>query len=167
MEGKRDALPTDVHSPTKTISMGSSRIGAGPDYMDPLRYRISRSGQTIIFSHWGNELPNFDDVISALDKAEVELEEEVQRRGYDENMGKIRGWNFQTAHVVVRNYKGPDGMNHRELLSFLNGLRLFGQQYGFWTCEMELHNQRYTQRTRGRGVLEVAPPPRAEAVAEA
>lgn len=135
--------------------------------MDPLRYRIPRSGQTIIFSHWGDELPNFDDVISALDKAEAELEGEVQRRGYDENMGKIRGWNFQTAHVVMRNDKGPDGMNHRELLSFLNGLRLFGQQYGFWTCEMELYNERYTQRTRGRGVLEVAPPPpRAEAVAE-
>lgn len=64
---------------------------------------------------------------------------------------------------------GSDGMNHRQLLSFLNGLRLFGQQYGFWKCDMELYDAKFTEHTRGQGVLEVAAaaPSRAEAVAEA
>lgn len=62
---------------------------------------------------------------------------------------------------------GSNGMNHRQLLSFLNGLRLFGQQYGFWKCDMELFDARFMEHTRGTGFLEVAAPPRAEVLAKA
>lgn len=58
-------------------------------------------------------------------------------------------------------------MDHRDLLSYLKGLRLFGETYGFWKCEMVLYDTGYTVNVRGHGTLEVAAPPRMEADAEA
>ncbi|KAI4275335.1 MAG: hypothetical protein L6R38_005890 [Xanthoria sp. 2 TBL-2021] len=146
---------TDLEPRAFRLNPGS-RIGAGPKYIDPFPYRIPGTSQTIIFSKWGDELPDFDDVISALDKAEADLELELKNRGYDDFIGKIRGWNFESAHIVIRNDMGSDGMNHRQLLSFLNGLRLFGQQYGFWKCDMELYDANQKLETLERRIDESA-----------
>ncbi|KAL8874272.1 MAG: hypothetical protein Q9198_006910, partial [Flavoplaca austrocitrina] len=143
-----------------------SIVGAGPHYRDPFHFHIPRTTQTIIFTRWGDEL-NHDDVISVIEKAEEDVERELKNRGHDDFIGKIRGWNFYSAHLVIRNDKGSDGMDHRDLLSYLKGLRLFGETYGFWKCEMELYDTGYTVNVRGHGTLEVAAPPRMEADAKA
>ncbi|KAL9000343.1 MAG: hypothetical protein Q9169_001060 [Polycauliona sp. 2 TL-2023] len=152
---------TLIHQLTQESSY---RLEIGADPKLPSSYRIPRTTRVIFFANYGDEL-NHDDVISTLDKAEDDLKSELKIR--DDYIGKILGWNFLSAHLVIRNDKGSDGVDHRQLLSFLNGLRLFGQQYGFWICDMELFDIRSAIPEKGRGRLEVAASPRAEAVAEA
>ncbi|KAL8783585.1 MAG: hypothetical protein Q9213_004514 [Squamulea squamosa] len=142
-------------------------IGNRAPYVDPFPYGIPGTSQTIIFSRWGDELPNHDDVISLLDNAEHDIEREIEYRGWDEPMAKIQGWNFQTARLVITNDEEEDGVTHKQLLSFLNGLRLFGQQFGFWKCDMELYDSRFSAFTRGYGRLGWAQPPREAIAAEA
>ncbi|KAL8727217.1 MAG: hypothetical protein Q9166_006181 [cf. Caloplaca sp. 2 TL-2023] len=149
-------------------------LTARPHFQDPYIYHIPpqpkwpRGGKSIIFSQWDTELPNFDDVISVLDKAETELEREIKNKGWDPGaIEPRRGWNDRTAHLVVVNAQGIVGMDHHELLVYLDGLRQFGFQYGFWTAQMEFYDSTYAIDTRGRGYLEWARPPREGVAAEA
>lgn len=68
-------------------------------------------------------------------------------------MERVRTWNLGTAHLVVLNDQGADGMYHKELMGFLSGLRISGMVFGFWECHVEFYDRQLTVSTRGRGVL--------------
>ncbi|KAL8714122.1 MAG: hypothetical protein Q9220_001850 [cf. Caloplaca sp. 1 TL-2023] len=141
---------------TSSLTLPPSR----PPFEEGFRFRLPNGNrQWIIFEHWSTELPNHDDVISAIEKAEAELWREI-KASPDRAIEARRGWNFQTAHIVVTNAWGEGGINHHELLGFLHGLRLFGQQFGFWTSDLTFWDARRSPSTRGRGRLEWARPPR-------
>lgn len=135
-------------------------IAAGPPLPDPFFYRLHKSTASIGFHEWGPELPIFDDVIEVLDNAEQALERELHSAAGDQPIAERRGWNFRTAHMVVGNKNGRDGMNHRALLEYLNALRESGMQYGFWTCKMDFWDRKYTETLRGYARLEWAEGPR-------
>ncbi|KAL8958593.1 MAG: hypothetical protein Q9183_005806 [Haloplaca sp. 2 TL-2023] len=134
----------------------SSLITGPPSRGDFLFYLPSDRTKYIGFSEWGPELPNFDDVIQVIENAEAEIARQMKSG----TLEKQRGWNFQSAHLVVKNLQGRDGMTYGELVEFLRGLRLFGEVYGFFTCKLMFWNRRYTIDFRGSGFLDVAPPPR-------
>lgn len=128
-------------------------MNARPKFPDPYFYQRRGQSRAIVFSDWGEELPNFDDVITVLDRAEAELEREpihqmIARRR--------KPWIFQSARLTVENRY--DSLNVQELLAFLQELRLFGVQYGFWSSEMDFHDSDYTGYKRGKGYLEWAKP---------
>ncbi|KAL8952100.1 MAG: hypothetical protein Q9222_001968 [Ikaeria aurantiellina] len=158
------AQRANTNPPATDLTLPTTR----PPFKEGFAYRLPGNWrQYIIFTHWSTELSKFDDVIDVLDKAEDELAREVKSQAGDRAIEKRRGWNFHSAHLVVTNDNGLDGMNHRDLLGFLNGLRLFGQQFGFWTCDMEFYDGTLTVSTRGKGRLEWAQPPREGVVADA
>ena len=127
---------------------------------DPFRYRIPRSTKSLIFSHYGEELTHFDDVVDMIDQAEDQLTNEIKHRGWDEPIAKIRGWNLHTARLQVFNNAGGDGVTHKELVQFLWGLRESGMEFGFWNCDIEFYDSRFTISTRARVHLGLAPEPR-------
>ncbi|KAL8869162.1 MAG: hypothetical protein Q9174_004475 [Haloplaca sp. 1 TL-2023] len=110
----------------------------------------------VALGKWGAELPNFDDVIQVIENAQAEIARATKSGALE----KQRGWNFQSAHLVIENTMGIDGITYGELGDFLRALRFFGELYGFFTCQMTFYNRRKTLEFRGNGLLEIAPPPR-------
>ena len=71
-------------------------------------------------------------------------------------MKKIRIWTYQTANLILLNEEGIDGMTHREAFSFLSGLRLSGEIFGFWTSHVDLVDKKFAVDGRGKALLAIA-----------
>ncbi|KAL8736505.1 MAG: hypothetical protein Q9166_000297 [cf. Caloplaca sp. 2 TL-2023] len=134
----------------------SLSLAAPPRFPDPYRWRIPRSTRSLIFSGWGSELPEFDDVITLIERAQLQIESEIDRYHGDRAMKKISTWTEENAHLVLLNDEGPDGVKHREALAFLAGLRLSGEVFGFWSSFIQLFDTRYTIPVRGKAQLSIA-----------
>ena len=106
----------------------------------------------LLYSHYGPEMPNFDDVVEMIDKAEDELESEI--KSGNPPIPKIRGWNLGTARLSVSNPNGYDGLNHRSLIQYLKGLRVSGFVYGFFEVHIVFYDGALTISERGTAVLE-------------
>ncbi|KAI4176939.1 MAG: hypothetical protein LQ343_000796 [Gyalolechia ehrenbergii] len=145
------------------LSYSSLFVGTKAPYPENFRYKIARSAKYIEFQGWGDEFPIFDDVADMLDKAEDDLERDIKQQGWDQHVRRIRTWTFETAHLVVKNDEGGDGVYHKELMEFLRGLGDFGRQYGFFTCRMTFYNNQFTVDKRAIAELSVYTGPRAVA----
>ncbi|KAI4191177.1 MAG: hypothetical protein L6R41_000314 [Letrouitia leprolyta] len=129
-------------------------------YPERYRYRLPRSAKSIEFSSWGAEFPIFDDVADMLDKAENDLTEDIKAQGWDRPIRRIRTWTFESARLVVRNDEGGNGVNHRDLITFLRGLGDFGMVHGFWACKMVFWDTYYSVDRRGVAEISVHAGPR-------
>ena len=134
-------------------SLRSPHTLISPHLPDPFRYRLPHSSLSLIYSHWGAELPNFDDVITTLDLAEASLESEIKGSAGDEPLVVKREWKFGTAKLMVFNAAARDGLTHREALKFLWGMRVAGMVYGFWDCRIVFSDESLTRSERGRAGL--------------
>ncbi|KAL8940806.1 MAG: hypothetical protein Q9216_002632 [Gyalolechia sp. 2 TL-2023] len=137
--------------------------GSKSPYPENFRYKIPRSAKYIVFHGWGDEFPVFDDVADILDRAEDDLDRDRRQAGGDQPVRRVRTWTFETAHLVVKNDQGGDGVTHRELIEFLRGLGEFGRQYGFFTCRMTFYNDQFTVDRRAIAEISVYTGPRAVA----
>lgn len=137
---------------------GSLSLAEPPDFPEPYEWRIPRSSQLLIFSKWGDELPYFDDVIDLIERAQRQIQSDIDGYHGDTVMKKITSWTEETATLVTLNDEGGDGMTHRELIRFLAGLRLSGEVFGFWSSNIALYDSRRTSTKRGEAILSIAKP---------
>lgn len=119
------------------------------------KFHLKRRQAYLEFFQWGQELPIFDDVISMLDIAEADLESEFYLD--DPPIQQRRTWKYQTAHLVITNDLGADGLNHKALLEYLDGLRKFGFVHGFWNSEFDFYDKKFYLDLRGKGRLDGGP----------
>ena len=100
-------------------------------------------------------MPNFDDVVDMIQKAEDELiREETIAGGSGGPIPRNRGWNFGTARLSISNPNEYDGLDHRSLLQFLKGLWFSGTVYGFFEVHIVFYDGQLTIHDRGTAILE-------------
>lgn len=124
------------------------------DYPDPFTWRIlGQKYRSLIFSAWGEELPNFDDVIQVIETAQKQLTHDSPLV-----MKKVSEWEEGTARIFAMNDQGRDGMTQREMISFLDGLRLSGEVLGFFKSHVVLWDRQLTISDRGKLMLTTTKP---------
>ncbi|KAL8943663.1 MAG: hypothetical protein Q9211_000898 [Gyalolechia sp. 1 TL-2023] len=162
----RKCWQLDKNPSLNQLPYSSLPVGTKPPFAEHVRYKIPRSAKYIDFYGWGDEFPIFDDVADMLDEAENDLQRDIEDRGGDHPVRRIRTWTFETAHLVVVNDAGGDGVDHGELMQFLRGVGEFGRQYGFFTCRMIFYNPQLSIEKRAMAELSVYTGPK-EAAATA
>jgi len=104
-----------------------------------------------VFSNYGPELPNFDDVNDIIENAEDELQSESNPRAA---IKKTRGWNLGTARLSISNPNQYDGLDHRSLSQFLTALKESGWLYGFFGVHITFYDDWFTIPEKGTAFLE-------------
>ena len=129
-----------------------------PDFR-PAEFKIPKTKKELFYSNYGPEMPNFDDVVDTIQKAEDELEGEIKTGGgASMPIQRVRGWNSGTARLSVTNPNEYDGLDHRSLLQFLKGFWLSGTVYGFFEVRIAFYDGALTLPERGTAVLETNAP---------
>ncbi|KAL8735503.1 MAG: hypothetical protein Q9181_002775 [Wetmoreana brouardii] len=142
------AVPAEKPGPSTSLS-----LAAKPRFPEYYEWHIPRSTRSLVFSGWGDELPVFDDVIALVERAQLQLQRDIPG---DPVMQKIKTWTDGTANLVLVNDHGADGMRYRETVRFLEGLRLSGEVFGFWSCHIAFYDSSFTIRLRGYAQLSIA-----------
>ncbi|KAL8902604.1 MAG: hypothetical protein Q9207_004550 [Kuettlingeria erythrocarpa] len=142
----------------KNRSPNSVSLSAPPHFPDPYSWRIPGVGSTkrLIFSNWSSEFPNFDDVISLIEKTELEIHRDINASGGDgrgTHMPKVKTWSFGTARLQVLNDVDGNDLTQREVLAFLQGLWESGMMWGFFGCHIQFYDSALDVSRRGKAAL--------------